>query len=125
MQDEKFPLTNLECESELAKLENQISFNGGSTSTATPSQKNIVATNGFLVDSSFTEISDFDKRQKWRCGRNAPKVKLAKRLNGTRFYRNCEIADKINIVEEIRLEEEKSHQDSKITRNLQRALWTS
>ena len=29
------------------------------------------------MDSSFTEISDFDKRQKSKWGRNAPEVKLS------------------------------------------------
>ena len=64
------PLKNLGCESKFAKLDNRISFNDGSTSIATHSRKSIVATNRFLVDSSFTGISD-DKRQNWKWRRNA------------------------------------------------------
>ena len=75
-------LTNLGYESEYAKLDNRKSFSGGSTSIATHSRKNIVATKkkGFLDDSSFTEIRNFDKTQKRKWGKNVPEVKLAGRL---------------------------------------------
>ena len=51
------PLTNLGCESEFVKLENRLKVCGGTTSIQRLSQKNIVATNAYLVNSEFQDKS--------------------------------------------------------------------
>ena len=45
------PLTNLGCESELAKLDNRIKTCGGTTSIQTISRKNVVTNNAYLLSS--------------------------------------------------------------------------
>ena len=56
------PVTNLGCESEFAHLDNRIKVSGGTESVMSMSRKNIIATNGLLVDSAFMEMTA--KRQR-------------------------------------------------------------
>ena len=56
------PLTNLGAESKFAKLDNRLQVSGGTASIETLSRKDIVATNDFLVDSSFTELSTDEEK---------------------------------------------------------------
>ena len=56
------PLTNLGCESEFAKLDNRVRVFGRITSVSTHSKKNIVATNGLLVDSEFLNKTKSEKK---------------------------------------------------------------
>ena len=74
-------LTNLGCEGEFAKLDNRVKVSGGSTSVETHCRKNIVSTNNFLVDTSFTELSDEYKRKQWKWARASPEVQQAKKLH--------------------------------------------
>lgn len=60
------PLTNLGCESEFAKFDNRIRVCGGSTSVSTLSRKNVVVTNGLLVDSRFEGKSLSEKKSSWK-----------------------------------------------------------
>ena len=60
------PVTNLGCESEFAKLDNRVRVSGGIISVSTHSKKNIVATNGLLVDSGFLNKTESEKKLKWK-----------------------------------------------------------
>ena len=64
------PLTNLGCESEFAKLDNKVKFSDGMTKVSIHSKKNIVATNGLLVDTEFLNKRESEKRMIWTWGRN-------------------------------------------------------
>ena len=57
------PLTNLGCVSQFAKLDNRIRVTGGSTFVTTHSRKNMVFTNGSLMDSSFEQKSVSEKKE--------------------------------------------------------------
>lgn len=74
------PLTNLGCESEFAKLDNRIKRNGGSASVQNYSMKNIVATNGLLVDSTSIDKTEVEKRDAWKWARTSEEVKKVKKL---------------------------------------------
>ena len=65
------PVTNLGCESEFAKLDNRIKITGGTTSVQTLSRKNAVATNAYLVDSSFLDMTKEEKGNRWKWARNS------------------------------------------------------
>ena len=69
------PLSNLGCESEFAKLDNRLKISGGTTSVETLSKKNVGSTNGFLVDSSYLDLSEQEKKQKWKWARASEEVK--------------------------------------------------
>ena len=56
------PMTNLGCESKFAKLHNRLIGCGGTTSLQTLSQKNVVTTNAYLVDSYFLDKDDDEKK---------------------------------------------------------------
>lgn len=75
------PMTNLGCEGEFAKLDNRVKISGGSTSVDTHSRKNIVSTNGLLVDTSFVELSSNEKKRQWKWARASPQVQEAKKLH--------------------------------------------
>jgi len=74
------PLTNLGCESEFAKLDNRITFSGGSTTVRTHSRKNVVSTDKLLKDSSFTDLSEDEKLKKWKWARCSEEVAQVKKL---------------------------------------------
>jgi len=63
---QKAALTNLGCESALAKLDNKIKVSGGSASVSTFSKKNVVVTNGLLVDSSFCDQPEDERKGRWK-----------------------------------------------------------
>ena len=75
------PLTNLGCESEFAKLDNRVKVSGGSTSVETHSRKNIVSTNSLLVDTSFTKMTEIERKTQWKWARKSPEVQEAKKLH--------------------------------------------
>ncbi|KAK6168582.1 hypothetical protein SNE40_019783 [Patella caerulea] len=77
------PMTNLGCESEFAKLDNRIRVSGGSTSVTTHSRKNVVATNAFLVDTAFTELSENERLDRWTWARRSEEVKKVKNLEAS------------------------------------------
>ena len=56
----------MDAETKFAKLDNRLTVSGGTTSIETLSRKDIVATNTFLMDSSFTELSSDDKKREWK-----------------------------------------------------------
>ena len=58
------PLTNLGCESEFSKFDHRVKVTGGSTSIQTHSKKNIVVTNGLLIDSAFKKLPENEKKNK-------------------------------------------------------------
>lgn len=74
------PLTNLECESEFAKLNKRIRISGGSTSVTTPSCRNVVSMNGLLVDFSFESKTDSERKQSWKWTRCSEEVLRVKKL---------------------------------------------
>ena len=74
------PLTNLGCESEFAKFDNRIKVSGGSTSISTHSMKNIVVTNGLLIDPDFVNKPELERRQRWKWARNSEEAIRAKKL---------------------------------------------
>ena len=59
-------ITNLGCESQFAKMDQRINVTGGSTSVQTLSRKNVVATNAYLVDSTYVQMGAKEKRPKWK-----------------------------------------------------------
>ena len=59
-------LTNLGCASKLAKLDNRLKVCGGKTLLHTLSQKNLVTTNAYLVDSFFMNKDDDEKMREWK-----------------------------------------------------------
>ena len=69
------PLTNLGCESEFSKFDHRVKVTGGSTSIQTHSKKNIVVTNGLLIDSAFKKLPENEKK---------PRVVM-----GQMFKRDC------------------------------------
>ena len=73
-------LTNSGCESQFAKLNNRLNVSGGTAPVETLSRKNIVATNAFLVDSSFQDLSDEERKQQWKFARTSENVKEVRNL---------------------------------------------
>ena len=74
------PLTNLGCESEFAKLDNRLKVCGGTTSIQRISQKNIVTTNAYLVDSEFQSKSEDDRKGEWKWARTSEAVKTVRKM---------------------------------------------
>lgn len=68
-------LTNLGSESEFAKFNSRLKISGGIASVTTLLRKSIVATNAFLVDSEFLEMSTCEKYEWWKWARPSDKVK--------------------------------------------------
>lgn len=74
------PLSNLGCESEFAKLDNRLKVCGGTTSIQTLSQKNVVTTNAYLMDSCFDNKSAFEKRQEWKWARTSRQTEIVRKM---------------------------------------------
>ena len=74
------PLSNLGCEGEFAKLDNRLKVSGGTVPVETLSRKNVIATNAFLVDSSFAELSADERKQQWKWARTSESVKEVRKL---------------------------------------------
>ena len=75
------PLTNLGCENEFAKLDNnRFKVCGGTTSLQTSSQKNVVTTNAYLVDSYFMDKDDDEKRREWKWSRISEQTEIARKM---------------------------------------------
>ena len=74
------PMTNLGCESEFAKLDNRVRSSGGMTTIKSHSIKNIIATNGLLVDSEFTAMDEQERKRRWKWARTSEPVKEIKKL---------------------------------------------
>ena len=85
------PLTNLSCKSEFAKLDNSVSVSGGMTSVSTHSKKNIVATNGLLVDSEFLNKTELEKKIEMEMGVKFEGDENCEKTRGS-LPRFCEIS---------------------------------
>ena len=73
-------ITNLGCESQFAKMDQRIHVTGGSTSVQTLSRKNIIATNAYLIDSTYVHMDEKDKRSKWKWARHSDEVKAVRKM---------------------------------------------
>ena len=60
-------------------------MSGGSNIVQTHSRKNIVMTNKILVDSTFTEQSESERKEQWKWARCSEEVKNVKKI-GEGFY---------------------------------------
>ena len=74
------PLTNLGCKSEFAKLDNRLKVCGETTSFQTLSQKNVVTTNAYLVNSYFMDKDDGEKRREWKWARTSEETEIARKM---------------------------------------------
>ena len=101
------PLTNLGCESEFAKLDNRIGMSGGSTTVQTHSRKNIVMTNKLLVDSTFTEQSESERKEQWKWARCSEEVKNEKKLERD-FIETVKNAKRLSVVKKEQLKRKQS-----------------
>lgn len=101
------PLTNLGCESEFAKLDNRVRVSGGMTSVSTHSKKNIVATNGLLVDSGFLNKTESEKKLKWKWGRNSKETRTLRKLEAD-FLETVKSAKRLSLVKKEELKRKKS-----------------
>ena len=59
------PLTNLGCESRMAQFDNRVKFSGGSAPIETLSDKQIVATNKYLLQSQLDDTQVCKEEFKW------------------------------------------------------------
>ena len=101
------PLTNLGCESEFAKFDYRVKVSGGSTSIQTHSKKNIVATNGLLIDSSFENMSEEGKMQEWSWARRSKETSEVRKLEKD-FIQTVKVTKKIALVKKEKLKLEKT-----------------
>ncbi|KAK6172763.1 hypothetical protein SNE40_016358 [Patella caerulea] len=90
------PLTNLGCESEFAGLSNCIRTTGGSTPLASHSRKAIVKQNGLLTNSDFCEMSEDDRRKKWKWARSSEQARMARRLE-TEFLEKVKLSRQLAV----------------------------
>ena len=74
------PVTNLGCESELARLDNRIKVSGGTESVMSMSRKNIIATNGLLVDSAFMEMTREETKERFKWARKSEQTLAVRKL---------------------------------------------
>jgi hypothetical protein len=101
------PITNMGCEGEFAKLDNRIRFSGGSTALATHSRKNVISTNGLLVDTSFTDLDDEERRKRWSWARSSKEVNDAKKLE-RHFLATVKETLKLAILKKAELKQKKA-----------------
>ena len=59
------PISNLGCESKIGWLDNRLKISGGTTSVNTLSNKNIVATNKYLISDEFEGLTDEERKKEW------------------------------------------------------------
>ena len=101
------PLTNLGCESEFSKCDHRVKVTGGSTSIQTHSKKNIVVTNGLLVDSAFQKLPAHEKKQEWSWARCSKETVMVRKLEKD-FVETVKATKKIALIKKEKMKLEKS-----------------
>ena len=101
------PLTNLGCESEFSKFDHRVKVTGGSTSIQTHSKKNIVVTNGLLIDSSFKDLPEREKRLEWSWARCSKETTEVRKLEKD-FVETVKATKKIALIKKEKLKLEKT-----------------
>jgi hypothetical protein len=79
----------------------------GSTSIKSHSKKNIVVTNGLLIDSNFTDLPELEKRQEWfwaRCSKETSEVRKLEKD----FVETVKATKKIALIKKEKLKLEKA-----------------
>jgi hypothetical protein len=74
------PLSNLGCESEFAWFNNRVKISGGTESVESISRKNVISTNGLLVDSAFLGLSNEERSNEWKWARHSTATLEARKL---------------------------------------------
>jgi hypothetical protein len=107
------PLTNLGSESEFAKFDNRLKVSGGTTSVTTISRKNVVATNAYLVDSSFLQMSAHEKDDQWKWARTSDEVKQVTKMEKD-FFATVRQAKRLALQKKEQLKKKKSNKTMEI-----------
>ena len=74
------PLTNLGYEQEFAHGDNDLKKSGGSTTLTTISNKHIVKQNALYKKEKWKNLTDEEKREKWRWASGSTQAKMVKQL---------------------------------------------
>ena len=74
------PQTNLGCESEFGSVGNDLKKAGGAVSLQSVSDKHVIARNHLYKKDRWTELSDIQKRKKWKWARGSPQAKKVKEM---------------------------------------------
>lgn len=107
------PLTNLGCESEFAKLDNKIRVSGGSTSVPTYSRKNVISTNGLLVDSEFVNMPEEERLKRWKWARKSDEVIRVKKLEKD-FIETVKVACRLALLKKEQMKKKKLEKTLKL-----------
>ena len=114
-------LTNLGCETEFSKLDNRIKACGGSTSIQTLSRKNVIVSNGLLINSDFESKSTEEKQKSWKWARCSPEVKRVKKLEAD-FLATVHAAKKMALLKKEHLKKKKTEKTFGILQNCIRIM---
>jgi len=104
------PLTNLGCESEFSKFDHRVKVAGGSTSIQTHSKKNIMVTNGLLVDSDFKKLPEQEKKQEWSWARASKETVTVRKLEKD-FVETVKATKKVALIKKDKLKLEKNKEN--------------
>ena len=81
------PISNLGCESKIGWLDNRLKISGGTTSVNTLSNKNIVATNKYLISEEFVGLTEEERKKEWKWSRTSEECKEVRLLTKAFLHR--------------------------------------